>query len=156
MKTLKMFTDGGSRGNPGPSASAAYFPEENGAGIGVYIGDHRTNNEAEAIALITGLEFAHDNGFDAVDVCSDSKLVVNQVNGRWRVQAPTMIPLVSRAQELMRKFKLHNLQFVPREKNKEADWIVNRILDLAEKGEVSTCQKLWTTPLLQSCASATG
>lgn len=145
MTTLRFNTDGGSRGNPGPSASAVYFPDR-GDGIGVYIGPSSTNNEAEASALILGVEYAFANGYDAIDVRCDSQLIVNQVLGRWAIKAPTMVPLMKTIHAMLGRLAGYQIRYVPREQNKEADSIVNKVLDRVQQGEELLCQKLALTP----------
>lgn len=141
----KIFTDGGSRGNPGQAACAfVVFKVENGAEIlqdkrGKYLGT-ATNNEAEYYGVIEALSWLSANiGSDssvAFRFCLDSSLVVNQLNGQFKVKENRLMNLVTmiRAKEQELKEKLPGISidysYVPREQNSEADRIVNETLDL--------------------------
>ncbi|MCW4030837.1 MAG: ribonuclease HI family protein, partial [Candidatus Bathyarchaeota archaeon] len=94
MKRIKIYTDGASRGNPGPSAIAFIVLDDKGrilkehsecAGVG-------TNNEAEYKALISALRKAKELA-EEIEIYSDSNLIVNQMNGHWRIKHPNMKPL---------------------------------------------------------------
>ena len=99
--------DGGSRGNPGPAGYGAVVRDattgavlaERAAGIGT-----ATNNVAEYGGLIAGLKAARELGAGDVEVRMDSKLVVEQMSGRWKVKHPSMQPLAREASELVRAF----------------------------------------------------
>lgn len=130
--------DGGSRGNPGPAGYGAVVVSPSGevlaeraAGIG-----HATNNVAEYQGLIAGLEAALEVGATEVDVRMDSKLVVEQMAGRWQVKHPSMKPLALQAQELRRRFERVGFSWIPREQNKHADRLANEAMDAAAKGLV--------------------
>lgn len=138
MTPITFHCDGGSRGNPGPSSCGVYFDGTN-QGIGMYAGDYRTNNEAEALALLMGLDYATEHGHTDVVVFSDSKLIVNQTNGVWAVKAPTMLPLMDRIHNSIFYLRSFQITYVPRANNTQADYICNEILDLAEKGNKLTC-----------------
>lgn len=123
--------DGGSRGNPGPAAYGAVLKDaatgealaEDGTPIGI-----ATNNVAEYSGLIAGLELAAQIAPEAaVEVRMDSKLVVEQMSGRWKVKHPAMKPLVERAQALAPAGTVYT--WIPREQNKHADRLVNEALD---------------------------
>lgn len=123
--------DGGSRGNPGPAGYGAVVLDEAGAvlaersaGIGV-----ATNNVAEYQGLIAGLEAAAELGASAVDVRMDSKLVVEQMSGRWQVKHPAMQPLAARAREVARSFDRVGYTWIPRERNRRADRLANLAMD---------------------------
>jgi ribonuclease HI len=131
---LVLHTDGGSRGNPGPAAIGVVVEVE-GDGerevvrevaekIGV-----ATNNVAEYCAIIRGLEEAKALGAESVTCLLDSLLVVEQLNGRYKVRHPDMVPLHRRVRDLMRDFALVTFAHVPREQNREADRLVNAALD---------------------------
>jgi ribonuclease HI len=130
-----IFCDGGSRGNPGPSAIGAVVLDpsvdpprvlaEVSAAIGV-----TTNNVAEYRALIAGLEAAAPFGAARVRVRADSKLVVEQVKGTWKVKQPHLRPLLDRARALLAGYGEVDLQHVPRAENADADALVNAALDL--------------------------
>jgi len=149
MKTLTFYTDGGCRKNPGPAASSVYFPET-GHGLGAFIGESRTNNEAEAEALLMALGYANANDVTHVNAKSDSQLLVNLVNERWKASAQNMQELLERFRECLPAFDSWSLTWVPRERNSEADWICNQVLDQAEKGEYLTCPTWFKIPSLRS------
>jgi len=128
---LKLFTDGGSRGNPGSSACAYAIFDLEGKLIeksGFYLGI-TTNNNAEYKGLIHGLERAKALGAENVSVFMDSELVTKQVNGQYRVKNQDLKPLFEKAKELAGHFPKINFSYVPREQNQVADAEVNRILD---------------------------
>ena len=130
---VKLYTDGGSRGNPGPSASGYVLFDENDKIIedkGVYLGI-TTNNQAEYTALKLGLEDALKRQASIVDVYMDSLLVVNQMKGSFKVRNRDLWPIHSAIMDLTRQFKQVSFTHVPRELNKLADAAVNRALDEA-------------------------
>jgi ribonuclease HI len=134
MSHLILHTDGGARGNPGPAAIGVVIEiEKDGetaviAELGETIG-MATNNVAEYRAIIRGLEEAQRLGSDTVTCLLDSLLVVEQLNGNYRVKSADMKPLHSRVQELRQRFALVTFQHVSREQNQEADRLVNDALD---------------------------
>ena len=132
-KRVKLYTDGGSRGNPGPSASGFVLLDEDDKIIedkGVYLGI-TTNNQAEYTALKLGLEEALRRQMVVVDVFMDSLLVVNQMKGSFKVRNRDLWPIHSSIMELTRQFNQVSFTHVPRELNKLADAAVNRALDEA-------------------------
>ncbi len=134
MSHLILHTDGGARGNPGPAAIGVVIElEKEGeteviAELGETIGI-ATNTVAEYRALIRGLEEAERLGADTVTCLLDSLLVVEQLNGNYRVKSADMKPLHARVQELRQRFALVSFQHVSREQNQEADRLVNDALD---------------------------
>ncbi|GAB2915247.1 bifunctional RNase H/acid phosphatase [Rhodococcus aerolatus] len=124
--------DGGSRGNPGPagygavvfSADHSEVLAERGEGIG-----RATNNVAEYRGLIAGLEAAAELGADEVDVRMDSKLVVEQMSGRWKVKHPDMVPLARQAGRLLGSFSRVGFTWIPRAQNSHADRLANDAMD---------------------------
>ena len=92
-----------------------------------------TNNEAEYRALIEGLKAVREWKPDRLEVFLDSKLVVEQMNGRWRIKAPELQPLQRQASELVREFPEVVLTHVEREKNRGADALANRAIDEYKK-----------------------
>ncbi|GAA2972557.1 bifunctional RNase H/acid phosphatase [Actinokineospora diospyrosa] len=124
--------DGGSRGNPGPAgygavvraADSGAVLAERAEAIGV-----ATNNVAEYRGLIAGLEAAAEVGADVVEVAMDSKLVVEQMSGRWQVKHPSMKPLAQRARELAAGFGHVTYTWIPRERNQHADRLANLAMD---------------------------
>lgn len=128
---LTIYTDGGSRNNPGPSATGIVIKNDTGdvlAAYGEYLG-HQTNNYAEYMAIISGLKKARELGATEVACIADSKLVVEQLNGRWKVREPTLQKLFIQAWNELRQFKKATLTHTLRAGNKEADREVNKILD---------------------------
>jgi ribonuclease H / adenosylcobalamin/alpha-ribazole phosphatase len=126
--------DGGSRGNPGPAGYGAVVRSADGAtvlaeskqAIGI-----ATNNVAEYRGLIAGLDEAAKLGADEAAVFMDSKLVVEQMSGRWKVKHPDLIELHRQARGLVSRFDLVRYQWIPREKNKHADRLANEAMDAA-------------------------
>ena len=126
--------DGGSRGNPGPAGyGAVVFDAETGAvlaersePIGV-----QTNNVAEYRGLIAGLAAAAELGAHRVAVRMDSKLIVEQMSGRWQVKHPSMRPLAREANALRARFDEVSFEWIPREQNKHADRLANEAMDRA-------------------------
>lgn len=129
--------DGGSRGNPGPAGYGAVVRDaatgevlaERAAGIG-----RATNNVAEYRGVIAGLAAAVELGAAAVDVRLDSKLIVEQMSGRWKVKHPDMKPLAAEVTALVRRFGSASFRWVPRERNTYADRLANEAMDAAARG----------------------
>lgn len=128
MKTVKIFSDGASSGNPGPAA------------IGVVITDGKreieisrpigraTNNIAEYKALIAGLEIARDLNADAVEIYADSELLVKQVKGLYKVKDIKLLGLWRMVNKLLSFFKTYSITHIPREQNKKADSLARQAL----------------------------
>ena len=130
MKAI-LYADGASRGNPGPAGAGAVLLDADGhvlAEIARPLGV-ATNNVAEYTGLIAGLEEAQRRGVDDIDVRMDSLLVVEQMNGRWKIKHPNMKPLAARAGELWRTFPRRKIAHVPREMNEIADALSNKAID---------------------------
>jgi ribonuclease HI len=131
---LMISFDGGSRGNPGPAAIGAVVtdpvaaPQERLAAVSEYIGE-TTNNVAEYRALIAGLEAARAFPARGVEVRGDSKLVIEQVRGRWKVKQAHLRPLVDEVRRLLEPYERVTLTHIPREQNTDADLLVNAALD---------------------------
>jgi len=114
---LKAYTDGGSRGNPGPAAFALVITDESGRIIkeyGRYLG-RMTNNEAEYNGAIAALKEALALGADEIDEFSDSEVMVRQVNGVYRCKAANLQPFLDQVRELRSKFKRSSFFNVPRD-----------------------------------------
>jgi ribonuclease H / adenosylcobalamin/alpha-ribazole phosphatase len=127
----RLFTDGGSRGNPGPAAYGYVIEDAAGtvlAAHGERIGV-ATNNVAEYSALIAGLEQALELGLDEVEVVSDSELMVKQMTGHYRVKNEALRELSLEAGRLARRIGSVGYTAVRREHNKLADQLVNDALD---------------------------
>ncbi|PJA83606.1 MAG: hypothetical protein CO146_00855 [Candidatus Nealsonbacteria bacterium CG_4_9_14_3_um_filter_37_29] len=142
MKKIIIYTDGGSRGNPGPAAIGAVFCNEKGEVFkkySEYLGENFTNNETEYQAVIFAL-----NKFKAlfgkklasqteIELRSDSELLIKQLNGEYKILEPKIQPLFITLWNLKLDFKRVKFKLISREKNKEADRLVNEILDSQAK-----------------------
>jgi ribonuclease HI len=128
-----VHVDGGARGNPGPAAAAAVVstPEGEVLDEASLVLGRATNNVAEYRGLLLGLERARELGATEVDVINDSELVAHQVNGRYKVKHPDMIPLHREALTALGSFARWSLKPVPRAQNAAADALVNQALDAA-------------------------
>jgi ribonuclease HI len=127
IKKAVIFTDGLSRGNPGPAAIGAAIKDEQGgliASLSQSIG-HTTNNQAEYRAVIAALEQAIKLGFDRIEMFSDSELIVRQINGQYRIKAALLKPLHLRVRQLQSHLKSFSITHIPRERNFEADRLAN-------------------------------
>ncbi len=134
---LLVEADGGSRGNPGPAGYGAVVRDaatgEVLAEVAEHIG-HATNNVAEYRGLIAGLAAAHEiDPTASVEVRMDSKLVVEQMSGRWQIKHPGMRPLAAQARQIMPAGQVA-YTWVPRERNKHADRLANEAMDAAAAG----------------------
>ncbi|OGR45389.1 MAG: hypothetical protein A2X35_03875 [Elusimicrobia bacterium GWA2_61_42] len=132
-KKLRIFIDGGSRGNPGHGACGAVFYGASGAVLseeGKYLG-RCTNNFAEYSGLRLALASAARIGAEELEIFSDSELLVKQYNGEYRVKDAALASMMEVIRTAAAGFKAVSLAHVPRAKNKEADRLVNRILDNA-------------------------
>ncbi|WDZ84549.1 bifunctional RNase H/acid phosphatase [Micromonospora cathayae] len=126
--------DGGSRGNPGPAGYGAVVREaasgevllERSEAIGT-----ATNNVAEYRGLIAGLAAAAELGASRVEARMDSKLVVEQMCGRWQIKHPGLRPLAAEAAALVRRFDAVTFTWIPRERNRHADALANAAMDVA-------------------------
>ncbi|MDY6049499.1 MAG: reverse transcriptase-like protein [Corynebacterium sp.] len=133
---VTIYADGGSRGNPGIAGSGTAVFGSDGTlltEIVEYVGK-ATNNVAEYHALINGLTAAADLGADSVEVFMDSKLVVEQMSGRWKIKHKDMLALAQQAQALIARFGSFSISWVPREKNKHADRLSNVAMDAGAAG----------------------
>ena len=137
-------TDGAARGNPGPaSAGAALFdlarPDARDpwaspdASISDYLGT-QTNNVAEYTGVVRALELARDLGATEVHLLLDSKLIVEQLAGRWRVKDAKLIPLWASARGTLGGFRRWSATHVPRAQNSVADALANEAIDRAAAG----------------------
>ena len=145
-----MEADGGSRGNPGPAGyGAVVLAEDTGevlleryASLGT-----TTNNVAEYQGLIAGLRAAAELGAARVDVRMDSKLVIEQMSGRWQIKNPGLRPLAAEAARLVDGFAAVTFEWIPRERNKLADALANRAMDEAAGKRVADVAPLESGPL---------
>lgn len=132
-----IYSDGGSRGNPGPSASGFVIMDQRQDVLhqgGMYLGI-TTNNQAEYHGVRLGLEKALEIGAKTVDFRIDSMLVVNQLNGIYKIKNRDLWPINERIVELAAKFEKVTFTHVRREFNQLADGMVNKILNAHEQGE---------------------
>lgn len=128
---LKINTDGGSRGNPGPSAIGVVIRDNDDEIVfakGKYIGE-TTNNIAEYQALIWALEKAVEIGGTEIECLIDSELLVKQLKGEYKVKNEELAKKFIQIHNLQLKFKKIEYKHVYRENNKEADALVNKALD---------------------------
>lgn len=134
LETLKIFCDGGARGNPGPAASAFVVFNSQGkkiAGGSKYLGES-TNNVAEYTAVVMALEWLSINAKSKTTTTFvlDSDLVTKQINGIYKIKSERLKPLVVKVKNLQRKINGQiNFTWSPRSKNKLADKMVNEKLD---------------------------
>ncbi|MFA5311852.1 MAG: aspartate 1-decarboxylase [Methanomassiliicoccales archaeon] len=133
-KRLRLYSDGGSRGNPGKAAYAFLICSEDDKIVkkGSRFLGTMTNNEAEYHGLIAALKEAVSMGATHVSVTMDSELVVKQVKGEYRMKAENLRPLLDEARDLLKHFAGHDIRNVPRENEmiSKADELVNEELDL--------------------------
>jgi ribonuclease HI len=125
------FTDGGSRGNPGPSGYGVVVQGEDGvvlAELSDFLG-MRTNNVAEYSGMLAALEYALTHGLKRMRIVSDSELMVKQMRGQYRVQSPELRPLYEEAKRRAAKLEAFQIEHVLRGKNKKADELANQAMD---------------------------
>ena len=130
-----MRTDGASRGNPGPAAVGVVIEDDQGTRLRTF---HRfigtaTNNEAEYQALIDGLKAVLEWKPDRLEIYLDSKLVVEQIKGAYRVKKAELQPLYKEATQLLGAFGEVEIKHVERESNRGADKLANLALDAKVK-----------------------
>ncbi|MGW5862489.1 bifunctional RNase H/acid phosphatase [Streptomyces sp. NPDC055239] len=138
MREFIVEADGGSRGNPGPAGYGSVVIDattgETLREAAEYIGV-ATNNVAEYKGLVAGLKAAHDlDPAASVHVRMDSKLVVEQMSGRWKIKHPDMKPLAAEAARVYPASQV-TYEWIPREKNKHADRLANEAMDAGKRGE---------------------
>lgn len=135
MMPVVINTDGGARGNPGPAAAGAFI-QYDGKKVEVkkYLGDNLTNNWAEYEAVLLALAKAKELELvgRAIEFRCDSKLVVEQVSGNWKIKEPSLKPKVADIRAILPEFPDSKFVYVPRAENKEADRLVNEALDEAQ------------------------
>ena len=145
MEKIILYTDGGSKGNPGPAAAGILICNDKGQIVkkySQYLGDNLTNNQAEYEAVIFGLNkikliFGKKKikGLE-IESRTDSELLVSQLNGKYKILDSKIQPLFIKIWNLKLDFKKIKFNHIPREKNKEADFLANESL----KGESKTQQ----------------
>ena len=130
-RTVRVYSDGAARGNPGPAGAGAVLTDAAGnviARLGRYLGK-QTNNVAEYEGLLLGLKHARELGYRGVEVRADSQLLIRQLKGEYAVRHAGLKPLHAEALRLLRSFDRYDLQHVPREENALADEMSNRAID---------------------------
>lgn len=142
MKKIIIYTDGGSRGNPGPGAAGVVFCNERGQSFkkySQYLGDRLTNNEVEYQAVIFALKkFKQLFGkkiakVSEIELRSDSELLTKQLNGKYKIVDSKIQALFLVVWNLRLDFKKVKFKLISRNKNKEADLLVNEALDSKAK-----------------------
>jgi len=132
-----VYADGGSRGNPGPAGYGAVVVTADGGTVlaerAAFLG-RATNNVAEYSGLIAGLQAARDLGATEVAVRMDSKLVIEQMSGRWQIKHPDMKPLAAIASRLIEGFRSVSMSWIPRAQNSHADELANEAMDAGAQG----------------------
>lgn len=126
-----LYTDGGSRGNPGKAASGWLIFDHDHKLVAfdaTYVGT-TTNNQAEYHALVNGLKLAHKHGIKSLEVRMDSELIIKQLKGEYRIKDANMQLLKSRVDEQLINFTQVLFKHIPREQNTYADKLVNLVLD---------------------------
>lgn len=143
-ENIFIFTDGGARGNPGPSGVGVFISSSDGVEIyqeHAFLG-HKTNNEAEYLALQKALRFL--KGFltnKASDFSLtfhlDSKLVVEQMNRRWKIKEARLLELAKQNWQLLESLPhcTFEIKYIPREQNQKADALANEAMDTASSNE---------------------
>ena len=124
-----LFFDGCSKGNPGRAGAGAVLYDVNGAEVfaeSVFVGPSATNNEAEYAGLILGLNEAQKRGITELHVRGDSQLVIRQMQGKYKVNSPNLVPLHQCATTLVSNFAKIDFEHVYRDKNHRADALSNR------------------------------
>jgi phosphoribosylglycinamide formyltransferase-1 len=135
---LIAYIDGASRGNPGPAASGYILQDPTGCRLqakAFFIG-HTTNNIAEYTALIKAIEAAKVLSTEDLIVYTDSELLARQIKGQYKVKSERIRPLFEQAINLLAEFKSYQVQHITRDKNKQADELVNKALNLKRNVEV--------------------
>lgn len=128
---ITAYIDGGARGNPGPAGYGAYILDEHDMPIARLHGalGTATNNVAEYNGLLAALEWAADRGHTHVRIKADSQLLVEQMNGNYRVRNEGLLPLYREALKLVGRIGTVTFEHIPREQNKEADKLSNLGMD---------------------------
>lgn len=130
-RSLVLYSDGSSRGNPGPAAIGVVMLDGTGTTVGQFserIGE-ATSNQAEYRALIAGLELALKLGAKRVDVNLDSELVARQLKGEYKVKNAGLKPLFHQTTQLLKEFNSFTIARLPRGENKRAHKLVRQRLD---------------------------
>lgn len=125
----EAWVDGASRGNPGEAGFGLLFRTgDQSVEICGFLG-HATNNVAEYAGLVAALSLANKEQLDQLTVYSDSQLLVRQIQGRYKVKAPHLVPFFLKALKLRQQIPKFSIRHVPREENREADLLANLAID---------------------------
>jgi ribonuclease HI len=130
LKTLRLRTDGAARNNPGPAGAGILIEDQQGMRLQArhkWLGE-MTNNQAEYHALIEGLKTVREWKPDRLEIYLDSKLVVEQIKGQYKIKEPELQKLHAEAMRLLAEFT-YEIQNVPRELNSGADHLANMAID---------------------------
>ena len=145
---FRAAVDGGSRGTPGLAAWGVAILDDAGRcveGHGGTIG-HATNNVAEYHALIEALKRAKAAGADQVEIRADAELIVRQIEGRYKVRNPGLVPLHAEAKHRIAAFPSFRIVHVRRQENKDADRMANLALDRGEKAGLGETVRVLVVP----------
>ncbi|MEN6308408.1 MAG: ribonuclease HI family protein, partial [Anaerohalosphaeraceae bacterium] len=136
---MTVYTDGGSRGNPGPAAAAYILKDAAGKTTGgkAFFLNQTTNNIAEYNGILRGLEAAKAAGSTQIELLSDSELIIRQIHGQYKVKSDNLRELFCQAMERLTGFKSWQARHIPREQNKEADALANRAMDAQQDVELA-------------------
>lgn len=128
--SYQIYSDGASRGNPGPSGIGAVILKDGKVvhEIAEYIGE-TTNNVAEYEALLHALDYCVKKKLSPVEILADSQLMIRQLTGHYKVKHPNIIPLYGKAKEYLAYLDVRGFKHVPREENKHADRLSNKGID---------------------------
>jgi ribonuclease HI len=132
---FRAFIDGAARGNPGPAGAGVYVEPERDRPVLEFwepLGN-TTNNVAEYRALLLALERAEEAGADSVEIRSDSRLLVEQMHGTFKMRAEHLKPLLAESVLRAKRFRTFSITHIPREQNTKADRLANKGADASEK-----------------------
>jgi len=132
MPPVTIYTDGGARGNPGPAgAGVVILADGKRHEVKQYLGDRQTNNWAEYEAVVIALGQLLEMGLRDRDLefRLDSQLVVEQLEGNWKIKEPSLKEQAAKIHSLLNDFGTITFTYIPREENKDADRLVNEALD---------------------------
>lgn len=128
---VDIFSDGASRGNPGPAGIGAVARDASGREVlrlSEYLGE-TTNNAAEYHALVTALEKLSGTGYRKIRINSDSELLIRQISGCFKVKSKRLMPLVKRVRELLAGYESVELKHIKRDENTECDRLANLAIE---------------------------
>ena len=128
---MEIFTDGASRGNPGPASVGVVFRQKDGPDLAEFceVIGKATNNVAEYRAVVAALEICRDWKAKKVHLFMDSELIVRQIHGTFRVKSPDLRPLYQQVQFLIKELKEFKVTHIKRAQNSHADALTNKALD---------------------------